>query len=193
RRHPGSGKLRESSSQRLRGRMDSLTVVVLGLVFGAAAGIAIALLARRGAGATQALGELAGRLSQLAESQAAQQAALATQMQAQERALAKALEERFGEFGARVGGRLQEHAAQASQSLGELKERLAVIDAAQKNIATLSSQVVDLRNLLSSKQAQGAFGQVQMEDLVRDMLPPSAYAFQAPLGEGRRVDCLLKL
>ncbi|HIC81765.1 MAG TPA: DNA recombination protein RmuC, partial [Kiloniellaceae bacterium] len=44
-----------------------------------------------------------------------------------------------------------------------------------------------------NKQARGAFGEVQLRDLVEAALPPSAYAFQATLGNGRRPDCLLKL
>ena len=173
--------------------MDNLIAAVAALVIGLLAGLALLLGLRRGARTAPALAELTGRLSQLADSQAAQQAALAAQMQAQERALAKSLEERLADFGTRVGGRLQEQTVLSTQSMSELKERLAVIDAAQKNITELSSQVVDLQNLLSNKQAQGAFGQIQMEDLVRDMLPPTAYSFQATLRDGRRVDCLLNL
>ena len=78
-------------------------------------------------------------------------------------------------------------------SLRVLHERLAVIDAAQKNITELSAQMVGLQDILSNKQARGAFGEVQLRDLVTAVLPSTAYVFQAPLGNGRRVDCLLKL
>ena len=74
-----------------------------------------------------------------------------------------------------------------------LKERLAVIDSAQKNIAELSGQVVGLQEVLSNKQARGAFGEVQLENLVTSMLPPSAYKFQAQIGDNRRADCLIVL
>ena len=78
-------------------------------------------------------------------------------------------------------------------SLGELKERLVRIDAAQKNIEELSSQVVGLQDILSNKQARGAFGEVQLTDLVKSIMPPNFYSFQATLSGGRRVDCLLNL
>jgi DNA recombination protein RmuC len=74
-----------------------------------------------------------------------------------------------------------------------LKERLAVIDAAQKNITELSSQVVGLQDILSNKQTRGAFGETQLADLVKTILAPSTYEFQATLSSGKRVDCLLKL
>jgi DNA recombination protein RmuC len=68
-----------------------------------------------------------------------------------------------------------------------------VIDSAQKNIAELSQDVVSLQDLLSNKQARGAIGQTQMEDLVRNMLPPGAYEFQFTLSNGKRADCVIKL
>ena len=56
----------------------------------------------------------------------------------------------------------------------------------------LSGQVVGLQNILSNKQARGAFGEIQLHDLVRDLLAPESYEFQAKVGNGR-ADCLLKL
>jgi DNA recombination protein RmuC len=141
----------------------------------------------------QAVAELQGRLAQMSESQTAAQAALAERLQGQERVLSRNLEERLADFGRRVGDRLQEQTTQASQSLSDLRERLAVIDAAQKNITALSSQVVGLQEILANKQARGAFGEIQMQDLVQATLPPSAYSFQATLDGGARVDCLLLL
>ncbi len=79
------------------------------------------------------------------------------------------------------------------ERLGGLKERLAVIDRAQQNITKLSSQVVGLQDILSNKQARGAFGEIQLSALVGDALPWSAYDLQATLSTGRRVDCLLNL
>jgi DNA recombination protein RmuC len=141
----------------------------------------------------QMMGELQGRLAQVSQSQVATQAAVAERLQAQERILTRSLEERLAELGQRVGDRLQEQTTQATKSLSDLRERLAVIDAAQKNITELSSQVVGLQDILSNKQARGAFGEVQMQDLVQSALPPSAYSFQATLASGVRADCLLLL
>ncbi len=149
---------------------------------------ALALLRRGGEGA----GPLAGRLDQLAAQQSAAQNALAERLQAQERALAAKLEERLTHLQDRVGQTLQANAEQAGQSLTDLRERLAVIDAAQSKIVELSGQMVDLQNVLSNKQARGAFGEVQLADIVQSSLPAQSYEFQAPLG-GKRVDCLLRL
>ena len=78
-------------------------------------------------------------------------------------------------------------------SLKQLHERLAVIDAAQKNIAALSSEMLSLKDILSNKQARGAYGQARMEAIIRDGLPSTAYAFQGSLSNNTRPDCLVSL
>lgn len=107
--------------------------------------------------------------------------------------LTKALNERLDALGKRVGDSLIETTEKTTQSMTDLQKRLAVIDSAQKNIVELSSQVVSLQDILSNKQARGAFGEVQLGDMVRDMLPPSAFQLQAQLGNGKRADCLIRL
>ncbi len=159
-----------------------------------AAGVVLVLFIQRGRRKDGGdLAALTGRLAQMAESQAATQAQLAERLHAQERAVAKALEERLNDFSKRIGDRLQESSTQSQTALGDLRERLAVIDKAQTNITELSNQVVGLQDILGNKQARGAFGEIQLRDIVEMSLPPSAYAFQAPLGDGKRVDCLLHL
>ena len=171
-----------------------IAILLLGLAGLGLAVLAVVLLLRRpGGGAVlTAQAELAGRLGQLADSQATAQALLAERLQAQERALAQTLEERLTELGRRVGDRLQEQTQHAGQALGALQERLAVIDAAQKNLTELSSQVVGLQDILGNKQARGRFGEILLENLLRDALPAAAFELQAPLGSGR-VDCLIRL
>jgi DNA recombination protein RmuC len=162
------------------------------VVFGFVAALVLVLgmgLLRRGAN----LSSLEGRLAQMAQSQAAAQAQLSERLQAQERALARAVEERLAELGRRVGDSLHQTSEATHANLSELKSRLAVIETAQKSISELSGQVVGLQELLANKQARGAFGEIQLMDLVRLALPPSAYAFQATVGGTRRVDCLVTL
>ena len=92
-----------------------------------------------------------------------------------------------------VSERLDRSEKATGQVVTDLRERLARIDEAQKKIGELSTQVVGLQEILSNKQARGAFGEVQLNDLVQSALPPSAYEFQSSLGNGARVDCLLRL
>jgi DNA recombination protein RmuC len=72
-------------------------------------------------------------------------------------------------------------------------QRLATIDEAQKKIETLTGSVVSLQELLGDKRSRGAFGEVQLEALVRNVLPPAAFEMQYTLSSGARVDCVLRL
>ena len=126
--------------------------------------------------------ELAGRLSAMAEAQTSGQTAIA-----------QTLNERLDQVSTRMGLSLEESATKTVESLTTLAARLAVIDQAQKNITELSSQVVGLQDILANRQARGAFGEVQLQDIVSNALPPSAYVFQATLAGNVRADCLIHL
>ncbi|MGB1875991.1 MAG: DNA recombination protein RmuC [Rhodospirillaceae bacterium] len=137
--------------------------------------------------------ELRGQISQIAASQETGRKLVAEQLQAQEREIGKTLNERLENVTQRVGETIQKTTDKTSESLSELQKRLAVIDSAQKNITDLSTDIVGLQDILSNKQARGAFGQAQMEDIVRDMLPAEYFQFEATLSNGKRVDCLITL
>lgn len=130
----------------------------------------------------QVTATLEGRLAQMSE-QSAKDAA----------EMNRTLAERLDKVSQRMGDSLEKNNKSTTESLGDLKTRLAVIDQAQKNITELSGQMVDLQNVLSNKQARGAFGEIQLQDLVSQILPPSAYDFQAQMSNGKRADCLIKL
>ena len=70
---------------------------------------------------------------------------------------------------------------------------LAVIDAAQTNITSLSTEMVSLKDILNNKQSRGAFGQGRMEAIIKDGLHSAAYEFQATLSNGMRPDCVIIL
>ena len=82
---------------------------------------------------------------------------------------------------------------QTATSLSALQERLAAIDRAQDNITRLSGEVLSLQDILSNKQTRGAFGEIQLNDIVSKALPADFYAFQVTLSNGRRADCLIRL
>ncbi len=109
------------------------------------------------------------------------------------RDLAQSLETRIEALTKRLGEGIDQASQRTGTNLTALSERLAVIDAAQAQIARLSTQVVGLQDILSNKQARGAFGEVQLEAIVRDALPAGVYTLQATLSNGTRADCLVRL
>jgi DNA recombination protein RmuC len=106
---------------------------------------------------------------------------------------ARLISERLEGLQHRVGQGLEASTRHQGENLAKLNERLAVIDAAQKNLTDLTGEVVGLKEILSNKQARGAYGQGRMEAIVRDGLPAGAYEFQATLSNRTRPDCLVRL
>ena len=107
--------------------------------------------------------------------------------------LQKAISERIDALNKRLGDTLSESATKSAEMMGRIQARLTVIDDAQKNIAALSGQVVSLQEILSDKQARGAFGQERMEAIIADQLAPDQYDFQFTLSNGKRPDCVIRI
>ena len=134
----------------------------------------------------QALGEgqerLAGGLHHVTEAQAKQQTSMLQLM-----------EKRLADVQLQMNENLQGSARRTAHSLGELQQRLTAIDKAQENITKLSGDVLSLQDILSNKQTRGAFGEIQLNDIVSKALPSDSYTLQATLSNGRRADCLIHL
>ncbi|KGB80805.1 recombinase RmuC [Rhodovulum sp. NI22] len=126
--------------------------------------------------------QLAGGLTHVSEAQAASQTNMLHLM-----------EQRLAEVSRAMGENLQGTATRTARSLGDLQQRLETIDKAQANIEKLSGDVLSLQDILSNKQTRGAFGEIQLNDIVSKALPKDSYTLQATLSNGKRADCLIHL
>ena len=108
-------------------------------------------------------------------------------------ALAKTNDTRLAEISGKVNERLDEGFKKTNETFVNVIARLATIDEAQKKIDGLTTNVVSLQQLLGDKRSRGAFGEVQLETIVKNVLPTSAYDFQFTFPNGVRADCVLKL
>jgi len=134
----------------------------------------------------QALGEgqerLAGGLHHVSEAQAQAQTSMLQLM-----------EQRLALVQQQMNENLHGSARRTAQSLGDLQQRLSAIDKAQDNITKLSGDVLSLQDILSNKQTRGAYGEIQLNDIVTKALPSDSYTLQATLSNGNRPDCLIHL
>lgn len=159
--------------------MDLLTIILLAIVVLLGVALAVILLRQ---GSSREAEQMRQQLSLALSQQADTVQRVERSLREQEQALSKVVHERLDRTEKATG-----------QIVTDLRERLVRIDEAQKKIGELSTQVVSLQEVLSNKQARGAFGEVQLNDLVQSALPPQAYEFQYTLSTGSRADCLLKL
>ena len=102
-------------------------------------------------------------------------------------------QERLKEISSQVDHKLSEGFEKTTATFTDIVKRLTIIDAAQKKITELSSNIVSLQEVLSDKRSRGAFGEVQLTHLIHNMLPKSNYALQHTLTNGKRCDCILFL
>ena len=126
--------------------------------------------------------QLAGGLHHVSEAAAASQTKMLQLMEA-----------RLAEVSRTMSDSLHGTATRTARSLGELQQRLETIDKAQANIEKLSGNVLSLQDILSNKQTRGAFGEIQLHDIVQKALPADAFTMQATLSNGKRADCLIHL
>jgi DNA recombination protein RmuC len=125
---------------------------------------------------------LAGGLHHVSEAQAVSQTAML-----------QVMENRLSEVQRNMTEALHGTSTRTARSLGDLHQRLETIDKAQANIEKLSGNVLSLQDILSNKQTRGAFGEIQLHDIVQKALPKDAYTMQATLSNGKRADCLIHL
>jgi DNA recombination protein RmuC len=107
--------------------------------------------------------------------------------------LGKIVDARLEEIGGKVSERLDEGFKKTNETFISVMERLATIDEAQKKIDGLTVNMVSLQELLGDKRSRGAYGEVQLEGLVRNVLPASSFSMQHSFENGTRVDCALFL
>lgn len=105
----------------------------------------------------------------------------------------KLMEQRLADVQRQMTEALHGTSTRTARSLGELQQRLETIDRAQANIEKLSGNVLSLQDILSNKQTRGAFGEIQLHDIVLKALPSDSFTMQATLSNGRRADCLIHL
>ena len=110
--------------------------------------------------------------------------------------LTKTNDTRLAEISGRVNERLEEGFKKTNETFVNVMTRLATIDEAQKKLDGLTTNVVSLQQLLGDKKSRGAFGEVQLEQVIRNMLPETSFEFQYGFSQhGQKVvaDCVLKL
>ena len=146
---------------------------------------------------------LGGTLAKLSEQGLSQQQSIegtmrlvTAQITATIDGLTKSTDTRLAEIGGKVNERLDEGFKKTNETFVSVMSRLATIDEAQKKLDGLTTNVVSLQQLLGDKRSRGAFGEVQLETIIRNVLPESSFEFQysfAYAGHDVRADCVLKL
>ncbi|APO85582.1 MULTISPECIES: DNA recombination protein RmuC [unclassified Marivivens] len=183
---------------------DPLTLIaIVGAAFALVLVILLIMVVKRAGQSTQMaqivasqMGGVTQRVQMLSDGQQQLFGGLTsvTEAQAQSQAnMLKLMEQRLQNVTEMMNRNLTTSAKTTAASLGELQQRLKTIDKAQENITKLSGDVLSLQDILSNKQTRGAFGEIQLHDIVSKALPSDSYSLQHTLSNGKRADCLIYL
>ncbi len=91
----------------------------------------------------------------------------------------------------KIDNKFDRSSSENLNNLSQIREKMSLIDRAQQNISSLTENVVDLKNFLSNTTQRGRFGEILLENLIKDYLPKDNYEFQKTLSNNSRVDCMI--
>ena len=99
------------------------------------------------------------------------------------------IEGRLDAIDVRMDGRIKE----ATRTTERIHERLGEVGTATKEMLDRAKDLARLEQALRPPKARGGFGELLLENLLRDRLPPSAYSIQHTFSGGERVDAVVRV
>ncbi|HET7136748.1 MAG TPA: DNA recombination protein RmuC [Gaiellaceae bacterium] len=102
--------------------------------------------------------------------------------------LAETLDRRLGQLDGKVDRRLEA----AQRTTTEIHERLGKVDSAAVQMLERAKDLSRLEQALRPPKARGGFGELLLENLLRDRLPASAFQMQYGFSTGERVDAIVR-
>ena len=107
--------------------------------------------------------------------------------------LAQSTDKRLQQISGEVERRLTEGFEKTTATFADILKRRALIVEAQKKITELSTNVVSVQEVLADKRSRGAYGEVHLSALIRNVMPQASFAIQYTLPNDKVVDCILFL
>lgn len=123
------------------------------------------------------------------------QTSITTSLNQQLDQINKHLNESIQQINDKVNLSLSDGFKGTSESMSSLQKQLGIVEEAQKNIASLQSEISSLTGILSNNQQRGKYGEWQLELLLENMFPSSKgvlYDTQYVLEEAKDGDSQLK-
>jgi DNA recombination protein RmuC len=131
---------------------------------------------------------LRGELGALREQTASELSARNAEVELRLQGMEQTLSTRLTELDTRVDGRL----AATTQTATQIHERLGEVTKATETMIARAQDLARLEQALRPPKARGGFGELLLENLLRDRLPPDAYAMQHTFATGDRVDAVIR-
>jgi DNA recombination protein RmuC len=92
-----------------------------------------------------------------------------------------------------LDGRLLSTQESSSKTAVDIAEKLGRVEGATAQMLARANDLARLEQILRPPKARGGFGELLLENLLRDRLPPSAYETQYGFKSGERVDAVIRI
>jgi len=103
--------------------------------------------------------------------------------------LNETMDRRLAQLDTKVDRRLES----ASKTTTQVHERLVKLDEANAQMLERAKELSHLEHALRPPKARGGFGELMLENLLRDRLPANAYSLQYGFKGGERVDAVIRV
>jgi DNA recombination protein RmuC len=105
------------------------------------------------------------------------------------RGVNETIDRRLAELDTKVDRRLDS----ASKQTNEIHRQLGEVGQATAQLAEQAKGLTQLQQILRPPKARGGFGELMLEQLLRDRLPATAYSLQYGFAGGQRVDAVIRV
>ena len=107
--------------------------------------------------------------------------------------LQKEVQQKLDAITDRVDNKLASGFEKSNDIFNKIINKINLIEEAQNKIEDLSKNVASLQNVLSDKQSRGAWGEVQLEQIISNIFPKNNYEKQHKLSNNNKVDFFLRI
>ena len=132
---------------------------------------------------------LRGELGALREQTASELTQRNAEVELRLQGMEQTLSTRLTELDTKVDGRL----AATTKTTTQIHERLGEVTKATETMIARAQDLARLEQALRPPKARGGFGELLLENLLRDRLPPDAYTMQHTFSTGDRVDAVIRV
>lgn len=86
---------------------------------------------------------------------------------------------------------MQRQLSESAKLIANVTERLTKLDETNRRVVDVATELKTLQNVLQNPKQRGVIGEYYLEQILKNTLPPGAFALQYKLGEGLIVDAVV--
>lgn len=88
---------------------------------------------------------------------------------------------------------MQQQLQASAKLVKDVTERLTKLDDTNKRVVDVADELKQLQNVLQNPKQRGVLGEFYLEQILQNLLPPSAYTLQYKISDGNVVDAAIHL